>query len=118
MRKIKRVVHSSEQDLDIVIALILFQERLPSRQIWHEYLVQKITLTNVPWVLLKVNHAPSLRMGKAENGSWLSQGHQKDIARTSAIGPNVFITHLILPSAFPHVLNWPIGAICFVALLA
>jgi hypothetical protein len=69
MCKIKRVMHGSEQGLDIVVTLILFQERLPSRQIQHEHLVQKMTEMDVPWELLKVNCAPSLRMGKAECAS-------------------------------------------------
>jgi hypothetical protein len=51
--------------LDIVVTLILFQERLPSRRIWHEHLVREMTQMDVPWGLLKVSHAPSSRMGKA-----------------------------------------------------
>jgi hypothetical protein len=31
MRKIKRVMHGLEQGVDIVVTLILFQERLPYR---------------------------------------------------------------------------------------
>ena len=69
MCKIKRVMHGSEQGLDIVVTLILFQERLPSRRISHEILIRKMTQMDVPWGLLKVNRAPSLRMGKAECAS-------------------------------------------------
>jgi hypothetical protein len=62
-------MHGSEQGLDIAVTLILFQERLPSRRTWYEDLVRKLTQMDVPWELLKVNRAPSLRMGKAECGS-------------------------------------------------
>jgi hypothetical protein len=67
--KIKRVMHGLEQGLDIVVTLILFQERLPYRRRQHEHLVQRMTQMDAPWGLLKVNRAPSLRMGKAECGS-------------------------------------------------
>ena len=69
MCKIKRVMDGLEQGLDIVVALILFQDRLPSGRIWHEHLVRKMTQMDVPWGLLEVNRAPSLRKGKAEHAS-------------------------------------------------
>jgi len=68
---------------------------------------------DVPWGLLKVNHAPSLQTGKAECTSQLSQGHQMGITRTSAIGPNVSITHLILPTALSYVFDRSVGTIRF-----
>jgi hypothetical protein len=70
---------------------------------------------DMPWGLLKVNRAPSLRTGKAECRSQLSQQHQKGITRTSAIGPNVSITHLILPTALSHVFDRSSGTVRFMA---
>jgi hypothetical protein len=69
VRKIKRVMHSLEQGVDIDIALILFQKRLRSKGIYHEHPVQKMIQMNVPGGLLRVNRAPSLRVGKAVSGS-------------------------------------------------
>ena len=66
MCKIKRVMHGLEQYVDIVVTLILFQERLPYRQRQYEHLFRKMSQMDVLGGLLKVNHAPSLRMGKAE----------------------------------------------------
>ncbi len=77
-----------------------------------------MTQMDVPWGLLKVNRAPSLRMGKAECASQLSEGHQKGITRTSAIGLNVFITHVILPRALSHIFDRSIGTIRFIDSLA
>jgi hypothetical protein len=65
MCKIKRVMDGLEQGLDIIVTLILFQDRLPYRRRYHERLVRKMIHMDLPWGLLKVNRAPSLRMGKA-----------------------------------------------------
>ena len=69
MRKIKRFLDGSEQVLYIVVTLILFQKRLPSRRILHEHLARKMKQMGIPWGLLKVIREPSLRTGKAECGS-------------------------------------------------
>src|SRR6266403_669399 len=66
MCEIKRIVHGFEQGLDVVVMLILLQECLSSRRTWHEHLVWNTTQTGVPLGSLKVNCAPSLRVGKAE----------------------------------------------------
>jgi len=66
MCEIKCVVHGFEQGSDVVITLVLFQECLSSRRTLHEHLVWNMTQMDVPWGSLKVNCAPSLRVGKAE----------------------------------------------------
>ena len=111
-------MHGFDQGLDIVITLVLFQERLPSRRKYHEHLVRKMTQINVLWGSLRVNCAPSLRLGKPEWGSQPSQGQQKGIRRTSAIGLNVSITQLIFSTALSHVVDRLIGTISFMASLA
>src|SRR6266567_7317586 len=77
-----------------------------------------MTQINVLWGSLRVNRAPSLRMGKPEWGSQPSRGQQKGITRTSAIGLNVSITQLILWKALSHVVDRSIGTITFMASLA
>jgi hypothetical protein len=67
--KIKRVLDGSEQGLDVVVTLVLFQERLSSIRIWHERLVWIMTEMHVPLGLLKVNRGPSSRLGRANWGS-------------------------------------------------
>ena len=42
MCKIKRVMHGSEQRLDVVVSFILFQEGLPFRRTWHEHPARKM----------------------------------------------------------------------------
>jgi hypothetical protein len=112
MCKIKRVMDGLEQGLDIIVTLILFQDRLPYRRRYHERLVRKMIHMDLPWGLLKVNRAPSLRMGKAVRKlaqPRTSKGHYAHFCNWAQR-----IHHpLILPTALSHVFDRTIGTIRF-----
>jgi hypothetical protein len=55
MGKIKRIMHRSEQGLDIVVTFILFQESLPSKQ------------TNIVWASRSENDRNGHALGIAKS---------------------------------------------------